>query len=267
MKHTSRSGWNRDEAGAAGGVVLLTVGAGASLWHHLTHAAGAHPLEFAFLIVMLAALIPVAVLYGLRARWGYAAGILVCMGFFAVLGKAALDDTLLFAVSAYNLLVVLVLAIAVGVIVLSVRIILRCRPRPWRAGLGLLGVAVLAAGVAWVASANAERISMWNARKVMRRLRRELRQDLAALETLEERINLVATRGNLAGASFGIIVDEELVWTGTYGEGISEDTTFNVGSIAKPVVATAVLQLAERGLIDLHENINRYLPCDGVSPG
>jgi CubicO group peptidase (beta-lactamase class C family) len=236
---------------------------GASLCYHLTHAAGAQPLEFVFLIVMLAALIPVTVLYALRVYWSYAVGIPVCLGLLAALGRAALDDTLFVTVSVYSALVILLLATALGVIALSVRIIVRSRPHLRRTGLALLGAAILAAAAYRIASGYADRVSTWNARIVMRRLR----QDLAALDTLEERIAFVADQGHLAGASFGIVVDDKLVWTGTYGEGITEETTFNVGSIAKPVVATAVLQLAERGLIDLHADINRYLPFDVRHPG
>jgi CubicO group peptidase (beta-lactamase class C family) len=58
-----------------------------------------------------------------------------------------------------------------------------------------------------------------------------------------------------------------LVWTGAFGEGITEDTLFNVGSIAKPVTAVAVLQLVERGLVDLDADISEYLPFDVRHPG
>lgn len=36
-------------------------------------------------------------------------------------------------------------------------------------------------------------------------------------------------------------------------------TVFHVASVSKPFVAVAVLQLAERGIVDLHTDVNRYL--------
>ena len=255
---------NRDQAIVAEGMLLLTISVGALLWYHLTHTAGATPLEFVFLTVMLATLILMTVLSALRVRWSYAAGVLVCLGFYAGLGKALLEDVLFFTLSLYNVLILLLLLIALLVILLSIRVMPSHPPtRWWHAGLGLLGIAILAVAVAWVADANRGLISTWNARTVMRRMRR----DLAALDTLEERIAHVMAQGDLAGAAFGIVVDDELVWTGAFGEGITEDTLFNVGSIAKPVTAMAVLQLVERGLVDLDADVNEYLPFDVRHPG
>jgi CubicO group peptidase (beta-lactamase class C family) len=255
--------WDRDQVIAAGGMLILTVSVAASLWFHLTHAAGAVPQEFVFLITMSVLLMLMSALYALRLRWSYAAGVLVSLGFYVGLVLVLLEDVFFFTLSLYNVLVLLVLLIAVVVIIFSIRA-MRSHPpkRWWHAGLAVLGVAVLAVGAVWVANANSSRIAEWNARIVMRRTR----QDLAALGTLEEKIAYVMAEGDLAGASVGIVIDDELVWTGAFGEGITEDTLFNVGSIAKSVVATAVLQLVEDGLIDLDADINEYLPIDVRHP-
>jgi CubicO group peptidase (beta-lactamase class C family) len=264
MNIRNGSSWNRDQAIAAGGMLVLATSAGTSLWYHLTHAAGAVQVEFTFLIVMSALLIAASVLYVLRLRWGYVAGISVCLGFYVGLGMALMEDVFFLALSFYNLLVVAILVTALVVIAFSIRLIRRSPPkRWWHAGLALLGVAVVAFGIVQISNANASRIAEWNARFVMRRMR----EDLGALDSLEDRIAHVMAQGDLTGAAFGIIVDDELVWTGAFGEGITEDTLFNVGSIAKPVVATAVMQLVERGLIDLDADINEYLPFDVLHPG
>jgi CubicO group peptidase (beta-lactamase class C family) len=264
MNTKNGSSWNRDQAIAAGGMLLLTASVGASLWHHLTNAAGAEEQEFVLLVVMLAALSVISVLYALRLRWSYAAGVLVCLGFYAAGGKALLDDTLFFTLSFYNVLVLLVLLIALVVIAFSIRVMRRHPPRRWwHTVLGVLGVTIVVVAVVVAANANSSRIAEWNARFVMRRMR----EDLATLDTLEAKIAHVMARGDLTEAAFGIIVDDELAWTGALGKGIAEDTLFNVGSIAKPVVATAVMQLVERGLIDLDADINAYLPFDVRHPG
>lgn len=264
MNTKNASRWTRDHAIALGGMLLLTLSVGASLWFHLTRTAGAEPLEFTFLIVMLILLILMTVLYALRVRWSYAGGILVCLGFYGMLGKALLDDTVFFTLSFYNVLVLLVLLIALVVIVFSVSAIRNQPPaRWWHVGLVVLGVAILAVGATWIVNANRSRIFMWNARIVMGRIR----EDLTALDTLEEQIEYVMAEGDLPGVSVGIVVDDALVWTDAFGEGITEDTLFNAGSIAKPITATAVLQLVERGLIDLDADINEYLPFEVRHPG
>lgn len=263
MNTKRRPSWSRDQVIAAGGMLLLTASVGASLWYHLTNAAGAVSQEFVFLIAMCVLLAVMSVAYVLRLRWSYAAGILACLGFYVGLGMALVKDIYFFTLSFYNVLVVVVLAMAVVVIAFSVRAI-RSQPpkRWWHAGLAVLGVAVVAFGVVQAVNADSRQIVEWNARFVMRRLR----EDLAALDTLEDKIAHLMARGDVTEATFAIIVDDELVWTGAFGEGTTEDTLFNVGSIAKPVVATAVMQLVERGLIDLDADINEYLPFDVRHP-
>jgi CubicO group peptidase (beta-lactamase class C family) len=264
MNTKNGSRWTRDQLIAAGGMLILTASVAASLWYHLTHTAGAEDLEFVFLVAMLAALSLMSVLYALRLRWSYAAGVLVCLGFYAAVGKALLDDTLFFTLSLYNVLVLLVLLIALVVVVFSIRVMRRHPPRrKWHAVLGVLGATIVVAAVFLAANAYSSRIVEWNARLVMGRMR----QDLAALDTLEQRIAYVMAEGDLAGASVGIVVDDELVWTGAFGQGITKDTLFNVGSIAKSVTATAIMQLVERGLIDLDADISEYLPFDVRHPG
>jgi CubicO group peptidase (beta-lactamase class C family) len=264
MNAKNGSRWTRDQVIATGGMLLLTISVGASLWYHLTHAAGAEDQEFVFLVTMLAALSLTSVLYALRLRWSHAAGVLVCLGFYATVVKALLDDTLFFTLSLYNVLVLLVLLIALVIIVSSVRAMRRHPPgRWWHAALSVFGITIVVAVVVLIANANSSRIAGWNARFVMRRMRREL----AALDTLEKKIAYVMAEGDLQAATFGIVVDDELVWSGAFGEGITENTLFNVGSIAKPVVATAIMQLVERALIDLDADINEYLPFEVRHPG
>jgi hypothetical protein len=110
-KHGSR--WARDQHPACGDQLIWTAIVAASLWYHLTHTAGADGQEFVFLIVMLATLALTSVLYALRLRWSYAAGVLACLGFYAALGKALLDDTFFFTLSLYNVLVLLVIALSI----------------------------------------------------------------------------------------------------------------------------------------------------------
>jgi CubicO group peptidase (beta-lactamase class C family) len=58
----------------------------------------------------------------------------------------------------------------------------------------------------------------------------------------------------------GIVIEDEMVWSKSYGGHAGTDTVYEVGSVTKPFVATAVLQLYEKGLIDLDVDVNNYLP-------
>ena len=169
-----------------------------------------------------------------------------------------------FSLSAYNLLVMLTLLIAVLTIVFSIRAIRSHPPTHWwHAGLGVLGLLLIAVTIAWVTDQNSGLLAAWNGRLAMARMR----EGLAEQSTLEDKMTYVMEEGDLPGASVGIILDDELVWTATLGEGITEDTVFNIGSIAKPVIATAVLQLVEDDVIDLDADVGDYLPFDVRHPG
>jgi CubicO group peptidase (beta-lactamase class C family) len=82
---------------------------------------------------------------------------------------------------------------------------------------------------------------------------------LQNLKTLDEKIQCLMTEGNVPSLVAGIVVNDSLVWSRGYG-GASQDTVYLIASITKPFVATAVLQLYERNLIDLDDDANKYLP-------
>lgn len=63
-------------------------------------------------------------------------------------------------------------------------------------------------------------------------------------------MNYLANEGAMPSVALAIIVDDELAWSGAYGESGTIDARYNAGSIAKPLTATAVLQLSERGQLD-----------------
>jgi CubicO group peptidase (beta-lactamase class C family) len=94
------------------------------------------------------------------------------------------------------------------------------------------------------------------------------RLDRAALEPLID--SLIAdglARTSIPGATIAVVERGRVVLEKGYGLANVEDsvamdpasTRFSVGSITKLVTATAVLQLVERGVLSLDENVNRYL--------
>jgi CubicO group peptidase (beta-lactamase class C family) len=73
--------------------------------------------------------------------------------------------------------------------------------------------------------------------------------------------------GHFSAASTGIIKDGEIVYSKGYGYYDREqfyvpnnDTIFLVASISKTITSTAIMQLIEKGYLDLDDDINEYLP-------
>ena len=84
---------------------------------------------------------------------------------------------------------------------------------------------------------------------------------------IEKALEAERERQGIAGMSAAIVVNGELKWTRGFGLSDLENnvparaaTMYRLGSIAKPITATAVMQLVEKGMIDPDEPIQRYVP-------
>ena len=82
------------------------------------------------------------------------------------------------------------------------------------------------------------------------------------LATIEQEM----TRHGLKGLSVAVIDDYQVSWSREWGvksaddkDAVDTETVFNIASIAKPVTATLIAILAEKGLIDLDEPVSTYL--------
>lgn len=72
---------------------------------------------------------------------------------------------------------------------------------------------------------------------------------------------------NIKGLSVGIVFNDKIQYSKGFGklnekstELISGETPFLAASISKVFVATAIMQLQERGLLDINEKVVRYIP-------
>jgi len=90
---------------------------------------------------------------------------------------------------------------------------------------------------------------------------------------LDRYIETQLARAHMAGLSAAIVKNGRVVWTGAYGysrilgkEPVTSETLFELASISKTVIATAVMQIWEKGQIDLDADINVYLPFQVVNP-
>lgn len=88
------------------------------------------------------------------------------------------------------------------------------------------------------------------------------------LDKIEKAISAQMSRLGIPGLSVAVVVDHKLQWSAGYGLADVENfvpakasTAYRLGSISKPVTATAVMQLVERGKIDLDAPIQKYCPA------
>lgn len=73
---------------------------------------------------------------------------------------------------------------------------------------------------------------------------------------------------SVPGVSVAVVQDGELVWSAGFGMADLENfvpatssTLFRLGSVSKPITAAAILQLSERGKLDLDAEVQRYCPA------
>ena len=89
-------------------------------------------------------------------------------------------------------------------------------------------------------------------------------------ELIKECEALILTRmasDNIIGVSAAIIVDDSVIWKRGFGYAdnenrvpMTENTVVNIASATKTFTALAIMQLQERGLLDIDKPLNKYLP-------
>ncbi len=95
----------------------------------------------------------------------------------------------------------------------------------------------------------------------------------AALEKIERAISAEMSQQNIPGLSAAVAADHRLVWSDGFGLADLENyvpaksaTVYRLGSISKSVTAVAIMQLAERGKLDLDAPIQKYCPAFPEKP-
>jgi serine beta-lactamase-like protein LACTB len=85
---------------------------------------------------------------------------------------------------------------------------------------------------------------------------------------IEKAASSFMAANSVPGISVAVVQDGELVWSAGFGMADLENfvpatpsTLFRLGSISKPVTATAILQLSERGKLDLDAEVQKYCPA------
>ena len=88
------------------------------------------------------------------------------------------------------------------------------------------------------------------------------------LDKIEKAVSAQMSRLGIPGLSVAVVTDHKLRWSTGYGLADVENyvpakasTAYRLGSISKPITASAVMQLVERGKLDLDAPIQKYCPA------
>ncbi len=87
------------------------------------------------------------------------------------------------------------------------------------------------------------------------------------------KMSFLMKRAKFPSLSACIIEGDEVIWSNNYGfydtdnrKSATENTIYNIGSISKTITGTALMQLWERGLFELDEDVNNFLPFSLRNP-
>jgi CubicO group peptidase (beta-lactamase class C family) len=91
-------------------------------------------------------------------------------------------------------------------------------------------------------------------------------EDKSSFAKVEQIVQEAKEAFGTPAISVALVMNDELVWSEGYGLADVEnqvpakaDTVYRIASISKPMAATAVMQLVERGLVDIDDPIQKYV--------
>lgn len=95
----------------------------------------------------------------------------------------------------------------------------------------------------------------------------KIEQRLALMQELDTRLKTNLEKENAGSITAAVIDDDKILWTKCYGfvdkgkkNAASSKTFYLIGSISKSVTGLALAKLVERGIIDLDDPIEKYVP-------
>jgi CubicO group peptidase (beta-lactamase class C family) len=237
-------------------LAVSTLSGLALLYFNLIAPSGANIEEILFLgtlIVMLTALVP---LFLLKVTWSWAAGIVIYFGLYLGAVVEILDGVLIFSVSIYNISVIAIYMVATAGILFSFKSLRELPKRQLKkTALAVTGTILATAmmGVVVLPSFS-NRISWYIGETSIGNIRKDIEQ----FSDLKEKIGYLKNSERMPTFVAGIVINGRLIWNLGWGAS-SAETIYPINSITKTFTATAVLQLYERGLIGLDNDVNQYL--------
>ncbi|TCJ01983.1 serine hydrolase domain-containing protein [Cytobacillus praedii] len=85
------------------------------------------------------------------------------------------------------------------------------------------------------------------------------------IELIEKYMETALDKYQIPGASLAIVREGQLWFQKSWGiqgngDPVTEDTLFTIGSVSKPLTSLAIMKLVEKGMIELDQEIDYYLP-------
>lgn len=84
---------------------------------------------------------------------------------------------------------------------------------------------------------------------------------------LKQLIEDHAKTSNIPGVAFGLVVDNDLIYTSSYGVSniesankVSSKSSFRIASMTKSFTAMAIMKLRDEGRLSLHDPVDKYIP-------
>ena len=92
-------------------------------------------------------------------------------------------------------------------------------------------------------------------------------------DSFDSKVKLLMRLAHIPSMTIGVLKNNSIVWSKAYGYAdiynqkvASTDMIYQVASISKTFIATALLQLYEQGVFDLDDDVGLYLPFDLKNP-
>jgi CubicO group peptidase (beta-lactamase class C family) len=228
----------------------------ALLWFNISTPSGASVDEIIYLITVTVALLVLVPLYLTKISWSWSAGIVSYLGMYLGPVVTAFEGAYVFSFTVYNVIVICFYVVTTVGLLFSI-MSLREQPRKQvkKTLMGMTGmILVIAVLFSFVLPSYSFRISWYMGEAAIG----NINQPIEDINGFEEKIDHLVNNERVPSFVAGIVVDDELIWNRGWGAS-SEDTIYAINSMTKTFTATSVLQLYERSLLNLDDDVNDYL--------
>jgi len=255
--------WTLQQIIALASLFIISVWSIVVLWIHVFTLASGDYLEIAFIGTVAVVSLFLLPFYWKRVKWSYIGGILITT--FSVICAIVIAShrVIFFSPSVYNIFVIAAYITTFVCLYFSVLSFRQRKSGSQRATtIGICGTILIFSLIASLFFTNQTLIRQFTVESTIERVYDQLDK----VEELENKIEYLRHLGNIPSLTVGIVVDDSLAWLKGFGEQEELDTVYNIASITKPIIATGILQLHERGLINLDDEAGSYLPFPLVHP-
>jgi CubicO group peptidase (beta-lactamase class C family) len=255
--------WTLQQIGAVVSIFIISAWSIVVFFIHAYTPSSGDTLELAFIGTVAVASLLSLPFYLKRVKWSYLGGVLVTI--LLVIGAImiALNRAIFFSPSVYNIFVIVVYIAAFACLYFSISSFRQRKSGSRRTTIiGIWGTILVFALITSLFFTNQSFIRQFTVKSTIERTYNQLER----IDELDNKIEYLRQLGDIPSLTAGIVVDDSLVWIEGFGEQEETDTVYNIGSITKPIIATGILELQERGLISLDDEASIYLPFQLVHP-